>query len=80
MLDFMGGHGNKYENESVIDVMDEIDDLFQGVASDLGVDDPSADGFVDYARDTMSDAGVPREMIDHVAEWCRCGCPRPAHK
>lgn len=69
---------SRYCGERIEAVMVAVQDLFAGVGPDLAlkIEDPSDPAFIDYARDAMSWAGVPREMIDHVAEWCRCGCPR----
>lgn len=53
--------------DTLEDVKYALDELFQTVASDLGVDDPSAPEFVQHARDAMCDRNVPREIRDLVA-------------
>ena len=52
------------------DVIDACLGLFHAVGTDLGMEteDPSDPAFLDYAGDSMSDAGVPSEMIDQVLE------------
>ena len=38
-------------------------DLFSDVASDLGISDPTDEGFQDYAFDTLSDHRVPSAIV-----------------
>lgn len=71
----LNGHGIRYAGEPVEIIMDAVTDLFQAVAHDLGIDDPSSDAFIDCMRDRLSDASVPRKTISHLVEWCKCGCP-----
>lgn len=50
--------------------------LFNQVGHEFDTGDPSDDGFVDYAGDQMSDAGVPVDLIDDMQAWLRRGAPR----
>lgn len=47
--------------------------LFDGVAPDLGISDPSDDGFEDYALDKMSDAGYPDDVALAVMSLVKRG-------
>lgn len=48
------------------DIIKAVKSLFQGVASDLGVDDMQSDEFQDFAGDRLSDAKVPDKVIKTV--------------
>lgn len=50
--------------------------LFGQVGHEFDTEDPSDDGFVDYAGDQMSDAGVPDDLVDDMQAWLRRGAPR----
>lgn len=53
-------------SDSLEDVRCALRELFEAVASDLGVDDMSAPEFVQYARDCMCDRNVPVAIRDAV--------------
>lgn len=63
-----------------IDDVAALRSLFQEVASDLNVNDYADDGWEDYARDQLSDACVPDDIIDRSVELCadRSFKPGPA--
>lgn len=52
-------------------LQDALEDLFQVVGSDLGVDDMRSSAFIDYAGDHMVDAHVPRPLIDKAKKWLK---------
>jgi hypothetical protein len=54
--------------------------LFDAVAHDLGTEDPSFEGFVDYASIKLADAGVPFEIAEAVRDWLEQGAPPPLNQ
>lgn len=52
--------------DSEEDVYDAAQIAFGQIAHDLGVDDLSDDGFLDWLGDHLSDARVPDDMIDRM--------------
>ena len=69
-LDFSTGQLNQYNAElhSDDDVYRACMDLFNSIGPDLALEteDPSDPAFIDYVGDTMTDAGIPYELIDNV--------------
>jgi len=60
-------------DDTTADLERALKDLLQEVGHDLGAEDLSDEAFLDYAGDQMSDAQVPRKMIEAALKWCRDG-------
>lgn len=62
---------------TINDVMDAVMQEFNGVASDLGVDDPSDPAFIDYIGDRLSDVmPLNDDIVDQVVARLKKGKTR----
>ncbi len=79
-FDLSDGFGKWSSKYSMKDLEAALDDLFQDVASDLGVNDSRKSAFLDFAGDRMADAKVPRKVLDAAIKWLRKGSPKAGIK
>jgi hypothetical protein len=52
----------------VKNIRQEVLRVFDGVAYDLGVSDPSDDEFIEYISNKLSDFGAPDEVIETIID------------
>lgn len=70
-------HNGKYNSSThtIESVKDAVMTEFNGVASDLGVDDTRDEAFIQYVGDALA-GRVPRETLDQIKAWLASGAPR----
>lgn len=66
-------HSKWNSNISYEQIQDALIELYEEIANDLRIRSIKDDRFLDYAGDALSDAKVPRELIDKSIKWLKKG-------